>query len=75
VAPTTSAPRGKKLIAFRADQVEAIAAIADDTGTTFTATVLDAVDAFIAAHDSATQQIVDRLVANNAGLLERLRDA
>ncbi|MEY9954122.1 hypothetical protein [Leifsonia sp. EB34] len=67
--------RSKKLIAFRDDQVTALAAIAADTHTNFTATVLDAVDAYIAAHDSATQQMIDRIVTENAGLLERLRDA
>jgi hypothetical protein len=72
---TTAAARSKKLIAFRDDQVQALAAIAADTGGNFTSTVLDAVDAYIAAHDSATQQIVDRLVATNSGLLDRLRDA
>lgn len=73
--PQTAAPRSKKLIAFRDDQVKALAAIAEDTHSTFTTTVLDAVDAYIATHDRATQQIIDRLVTQNAGLLERLRDA
>ena len=67
--------RSKKLIAFREDQVAALAAIAVDTHRNFTATVLDAVDAYIAAHDSTTQQMIDRIVTENAGLLERLRDA
>ncbi|WP_223692463.1 hypothetical protein [Leifsonia poae] len=71
----TPPARSKKLIAFREDQVRALGSIADDTGSNFTATVLDAVDAYIAAHDSTTQQIVDRLASKNAGLLERLRDA
>lgn len=71
----TLPPRSKKLIAFRDDQIRALASIADDTGSNFTATVLDAVDAYIAAHDSTTQQIVERLATKNAGLLERLRDA
>lgn len=76
MSQTTPPPaRAKKLIAFRPDQVNALASIADDTGSNFTATVLDAVDAYIAAHDSATQQIVDRLVNQNAGLLGRLHDA
>jgi|GEM_PF-3177564 len=71
----TAPARSKKLIAFRDDQVEAITAIAADTHGTFTSTVLDAVDAYIAAHDHTTQQIVDRIVSENAGLLDRLRDA
>lgn len=29
----------------------------------------------IAAHDHTTQQMIDRIVTENAGLLERLRDA
>jgi hypothetical protein len=73
-APLTPG-RAKKLIAFRPEQVKALDTIADDSGTTFTGTVLEAVDAYIAAHDSTTQQIVDRLVIKNAGLLERLKDA
>ncbi|WP_431219775.1 hypothetical protein [Leifsonia xyli] len=72
---TTHPARSKKLIAFRLDQVEALTAIAADTDKTFTAAVLDAVDAYIAAHDRTTQQIVDRIVAQNAGLMERLHDA
>jgi hypothetical protein len=73
---TPPAPgRAKKLIAFRPEQVQALDTIAEDSGTNFTATVLEAVDAYIAAHDSTTQQIVDRLVTKNAGLLERLKDA
>ena len=28
-----------------------------------------------AAHDHATQEMIDRIVTENAGLLERLRDA
>jgi len=73
---TMTAPaRSKKLIAFRDDQVEALAAIAEDTDSTFTATVLDAVDSYIAAHDRNTQQMIDRIVSQNSGLLERLRDA
>ncbi|MGN6427121.1 hypothetical protein [uncultured Leifsonia sp.] len=72
---TRAIARRKKLIAFREDQVEALAAIADDTHSNFTATVLDAVDAYIAAHDHTTKQMVDRIVRQNAGLLERLRDA
>jgi ABC-type Fe3+-hydroxamate transport system substrate-binding protein len=72
---TVPAARSKKLIAFRDDQVAALAAIAADTHTNFTATVLEAVDAYIAAHDHSTQQMVDRIVAENAGLLDRLRDA
>jgi hypothetical protein len=76
MAPTaTPSTRGKKLIAFRPDQVRALASIAEDTHTNFTATVLDAVDAYIAAHDRTTQQMIDRIVTENAGLLERLRDA
>jgi hypothetical protein len=71
----TTAARSKKLISFREDQVEALAEIAADTHSTFTATVLDAVDAYIAAHDRTTQQMIDRIVTQNAGLLERLRDA
>lgn len=67
--------RSKKLIAFRDDQVAALAAIAADAHSNFTATVLDAVDAYIAAHDRTTRQLVDRIVRENAGLLERLRDA
>ncbi|MCI0158008.1 hypothetical protein KNO15_15010 [Leifsonia shinshuensis] len=67
--------RSKKLIAFRDDQVAMLSAIADDTHSTFTATVLDAVDAYIAAHDRVVQQAIDRIVTENAGLLERLRDA
>ena len=72
---TAPAPRSKKLIAFREDQVEALSAIAADTHTNFTATVLDAVDAYIAAHDHTTQQMIGRIVTDNAGLLSRLRDA
>ncbi|MGO4533842.1 hypothetical protein [Leifsonia sp. 2MCAF36] len=75
MAQVTLPQRSKKLISFREDQVEALAAIADDTHSNFTATVLDAVDAYIAAHDRATQQMIDRVVSQNAGLLERLRDA
>lgn len=67
--------RSKKLIAFRDDQVAALAAIAADTDTNFTATVSEAVDAYIAAHDRATQQMIDRIVSENAGLIARLRDA
>ncbi len=67
--------RSKKLISFREDQVEALTAIATDTHSNFTATVLDAVDAYIAAHDRTTQQMIDRVVSQNSGLLERLRDA
>ncbi|WP_313546220.1 hypothetical protein [Leifsonia aquatica] len=48
---------------------------AADTHTNFTATVLEAVDAYIAAHDHTTQQMIDRIVTENAGLLARLRDA
>ena len=70
-----SPPRSKKLISFRDDQVEALAAIAADTDSTFTATVLEAVDAYIAAHDRTTQQMIERIVSQNSGLLERLRDA
>jgi len=74
--PETATPRrSKKLIAFREDQIAALAAIAADTHSTFTATVLDAVDSYVAAHDHTTQQIVDRLVDINSGLIERLRDA
>ncbi|MDN4615805.1 hypothetical protein P5G50_15235 [Leifsonia sp. F6_8S_P_1B] len=69
------AGRTKKLIAFRADQVSAVDRIATEAGTSFTSVVLEAVDAHIAAHDSATQQILRRIVQQNAGLLERLRDA
>ena len=72
---TTTSPRSKTLIAFRADQGEALTAIAADTHGTFTSTVLDAVDAYIAVHDRTTQQLVDRIVKQNAGLIERLRDA
>ncbi|KQR50765.1 hypothetical protein ASF88_16145 [Leifsonia sp. Leaf336] len=72
---TVPAPRSKKLIAFRDDQVAALAAIAEDMHSNFTATVLDAVDAYIAAHDKTAQQMIDRIVTENAGLLERLRDA
>lgn len=72
---TLAPPRSKKLIAFRPEQVEALSAIAADTGTNFTSTVLEAVDAYIASHDAATREIVDRLVAKNAGLLDRLKDA
>lgn len=75
MAQTTPLARNKKLIAFREDQVVALAAIADDTHSNFTATVLDAVDAYIAAHDHTTQQMIDRIVTENAGLLERLRNA
>lgn len=71
----TAPARSKKLIAFRDDQVQALAAIAEDTGSTFTATVLDAVDSYIAAHDRTTQQMIDRIVSQNSGLLDRLRDA
>lgn len=71
----TARARSEKLISFREDQVEALAAIADDTHSTFTATVLDAVDAYIAAHDRTTQQMIDRIVAQNSRLLERLRGA
>ena len=67
--------RRKKLISFREDQIEALDAIADDTHSNFTATVLDAVDAYIAAHDRTTQEMIDRVVSQNAGLIERLRDA
>jgi ABC-type Fe3+-hydroxamate transport system substrate-binding protein len=70
-----TAHRSKKLIAFRDDQVAALAAIAEDTHSNFTATVLDAVDAYIATHDKTAQQMIDRVVTENAGLLERLRDA
>jgi len=28
-----------------------------------------------AAHDHTTQQMIDRIVSRNSGLLERLRDA
>lgn len=75
--PTGALPTGrtKKLIAFRADQVSAVDRIAAEAGTSFTAVVLEAVDAHIAAHESATQQILGRIVQQNAGLLERLRDA
>ncbi|MDR6970002.1 hypothetical protein [Leifsonia shinshuensis] len=74
--PDTMTPgRSKKLIAFRDDQIAALSEIAADTHTNFTATVLDAVDAYIAAHDHTTQEIVDRLMRQNAGLLDRLRDA
>ena len=72
---TVPPARRKKLIAFRDDQVAALAAIAADTHTNFTATVLDAVDAYIAAHDRTTQQMIDRIVTDNSGLLDRLRDA
>ncbi len=72
---TTTPARSKKLIAFRADQVEALTTIAADTQSSFTSTVLDAVDAYIAAHDRTTQQLIDRIVTQNAGLIERLRDA
>jgi hypothetical protein len=74
---TDSVPAGrtKKLIAFRADQVSALHRIAAEAGTSFTSVVLEAVDAHIAAHDRATQQILSRIVQQNAGLLERLRDA
>jgi hypothetical protein len=75
MAQTTLPGRSKKLIAFRDDQVEALAAIAEDTHSTFTATVLEAVDAYIAAHDRTTQQMIDRIVSRNAGLIDRLRDA
>ena len=75
MAITSPPAKSKKLIAFRPDQVEAIASIAGETGSTFTATVLEAVDAYLAAHDAATQQIIDRLAAQNAGLLDRLKDA
>ena len=71
----TAPGRSKKLISFREDQVEALAAIASDTHTSFTATVLEAVDAYIAAHDHSTQEMIDHIVAQNSGLLERLRDA
>jgi predicted transcriptional regulator len=71
----TSASRTKKLIAFRPEQVEALDEIAAETGETFTALIGAAVDDYIAAHDKTTQQILDRIVATNAGLLERLRDA
>jgi len=67
--------RSKKLISFRDDQVNALAAIALDTHGTFTGAVLDAVDAYIAAHDRTVQQMIDRIVTENEGLLERLRDA
>ncbi|SEI07797.1 MULTISPECIES: hypothetical protein [unclassified Leifsonia] len=75
MSQTAPLVRSKKLIAFREDQVAALSAIADDTHSNFTATVLDAVDAYIAAHDRTTQQMVDRIVTENSGLLERLRDA
>ena len=75
MSQTAPAARAKKLIAFRTDQVEALDSIAKETGSSFTAAVSEAVDSYIAAHDSATQQILDRLVAANAGLLERLKDA
>lgn len=71
----TPAARDKKLIAFRPDQIRALVSIAEDTHTSFTATVLDAVDSYIAAHDRTTQQMIERIVTENAGLLERLRDA
>lgn len=75
MSQTTQPLRSKKLISFREDQVAALASIAADTHTNFTATVLEAVDAYIAAHDRTTQQMIERIVAENAGLLERLRDA
>jgi hypothetical protein len=75
MSQTMPVARSKKLIAFREEQVAALSAIAADTHSSFTATVLDAVDAYIASHDQATRQLVDRVVSQNAGLLERLRDA
>jgi hypothetical protein len=71
----TAPHRTKKLISFRDDQVDALAVIADETDSSFTSTVLDAVDAYIAAHDRTVQQVIDRIVTQNAGLLDRLRDA
>lgn len=38
-------------------------------------TIIAMRDDQLAPHDSTTQQMIDRIVTENVGLLERLRDA